>query len=241
MTGKVYLVGAGPGDPELVTLKAVKLLKASDVIIYDRLANPEILEHAPPGAERIFVGKEARRHMVAQEKINELMAEKAKEGKVVVRLKGGDPFVFGRGCEELESLRRKGVKFEVVPGVTSALAVAEAACIPVTDRRVSSSFTIVTGHKAGESGLEVDFSRIEADTVVILMGLGNLEGIVSQLQKSRGDKTPIAVIQKGTTENEKVVVGTLENIIGKVKKEKVKPPTIIIVGEVVNLRNELVK
>jgi uroporphyrin-III C-methyltransferase len=159
----------------------------------------------------------------------------------VIRLKGGDPFILGRGGEEAKALRRMRVDFEVVPGVTSAIAVPEIAGIPVTDRSLASSFTIITGHSAKDKkGPAVDFTRVEADTVVILMGLGNLEKIVEQLKKKRDDQTPIAVIQQGTTENEKVVVGTLDNIVQRVKKEGVRAPTIIVVGDVVSLRGKIV-
>ncbi len=158
----------------------------------------------------------------------------------MVRLKGGDPFVLGRGGEEASSLREMGVDFEVVPGVTSAIAVPEAAGIPITDRRASSSFTIVTGHAAKAKGeYEVDFTKIDAETIIILMGLGNLKRIVKQLLKKRAPETPVAVIQQGTTENEKVVIGTLEDIASKVKKEGICAPTIIVVGEVVKLRRKI--
>ncbi len=240
ISGKVYLVGAGPGDPGLLTIKAMNLVKRADVILYDRLVNPEILSYRKNGAKLIFVGKEPGRHIIDQESINRIIADEASQNRVVVRLKGGDPFVLGRGGEEARALRKMGIDFQVVPGVTSAIAVPEAAGIPVTDREASSSFTIVTGHRAGgRTGTEVDFTKIEADTIIILMGLGSLEGIVRELRVKRGEMTPIAVIQQGTTENEKVVVGTLGDIVTRVKDEKIKAPTIIVVGEVVKLRREI--
>ena len=237
--GKVYLVGAGPGDPDLLTVKARSLIEEADVILYDRLVNEEVLRFARKDVRLIFVGKKPGRHLINQEEINKVIAREYKGGNVVVRLKGGDPFVLGRGGEEARALRALDIDFEVVPGVTSALAVPEAAGIPITDRSASSSFTIVTGHSARDKpGPEVDFSRIEADTIVILMGLGNLEKIMEQLKKRRKEGTPVAVIQQGTLKNEKVVVGTLENIAKLVKEQGISAPTVIVVGDVVRLRKE---
>jgi uroporphyrin-III C-methyltransferase len=238
--GKVYLVGAGPGDPELMTLKALRLIREADTILYDRLINPEILGHAKKSSKLIFVGKEPGRHIINQDAINSIIAKEASEKKVVVRLKGGDPFVLGRGGEEAKALCSMGIDFEVVPGVTSAISVPEIAGIPVTDRRASSSFTILTGHASkAKDASEVDFTKVNAETLVILMGLGNIENIVKQLKEKRGADIPVAVIQKGTTKNEKVVEGTLQNIISRVKEAKIRAPTIIVVGEVVKLRKDI--
>jgi uroporphyrin-III C-methyltransferase len=238
ISGKVYLVGAGPGDPGLLTVKALELIKKADVILYDRLVNEDLLRFAKKGANIIFVGKTPGSHIIDQNVINEIIAREARDNKIVIRLKGGDPFVLGRGGEEAHALRQIGINFEVVPGVTSAIAVPEAAGIPITDRRASSSFTIVSGHAAkGRGEYEVDFAELEADTIIILMGLGNLERIVAQLLlDKRASSTPVAVIQQGTTRNEKVAVGTLENIVQKVRDERIRAPTIIVVGDVVNLR-----
>ncbi|GBE56939.1 uroporphyrinogen-III C-methyltransferase [archaeon BMS3Bbin16] len=202
--------------------------------------NPEILQGAKKGAKLIFVGKEHGRHIIAQEEINRIIIDESAKCEIVVRLKGGDPFVFGRGGEEARELRKYGIEFEVVPGVTSAIAVPEAAGIPITDRRVASSFTIITGHRAAHKGRkEVDLSRVESDTIIVLMGLGNLEHITGELMKTRSPTTPVAVIQQGTTKSEKVVTGTLEDIVNKVLEEKIRAPTIIVIGEVVNLRREI--
>jgi uroporphyrin-III C-methyltransferase len=218
----------------------LELLKKADVILYDRLVNPKIFRHARKGAKLISVGKEPGQHIIEQASINKIIATEAKSNKIVVRLKGGDPFVLGRGGEEAQALRSMGIDFEVVPGVTSAIAVPEAAGIPITDRRASSSFTVVTGHATSDKrGLKVDFTKLEAETIIILMGLGNLEKIVKQLLSRRFKDTPVAVIQMGTMDLEKVVVGTLEDIVTKVKRESIRAPTIIVVGEVVNLRKEI--
>jgi uroporphyrin-III C-methyltransferase len=218
----------------------MELLKKADVILYDRLVNPEVFRYARAGAKLISVGKEPGQHIIDQESINKIIAAQAKNNKIVVRLKGGDPFVLGRGGEEAQALHSMGIDFEIIPGVTSAIAVPEAAGIPITDRRASSSFTIVTGHATGDKrDLKVDFTKLEADTIIILMGLGNLERIVKQLLMRRRKDTPVAIIEKGTMENEKVVVDTLEDIVSRVKREGIRAPTIIVVGDVVNLRKEI--
>ncbi len=238
--GKVYIVGAGPGDPELLTLKAARLIREADVLIYDRLVNPDILAGAKNGAKLIFVGKEAGHHIINQEEINRIIINESAQNKRVVRLKGGDPFVFGRGGEEAQELKKQKIEFQVVPGVTSAIAVPEAAGIPITDRNVASSFTIITGHRAAHKGRKtVDLSKVKSDTIIILMGLGNLEHITHELMKFRPPLTPVAVIQQGTTKNEKVVTGTLKDIAKKDLEEKIRAPTIIVIGEVVKLRKEI--
>jgi len=240
MAKKVYLVGAGPGDLGLITVKALDLLKKADTIIYDRLANEEILKFAKKDAKLVYVGKKKGHHIFRQERINEILKNEADEKKVVVRLKGGDPLVFGRGGEEMNALKENGIDFEVVPGVTSAIAVPGLANIPLTDRRFASSFSVVTGHEdPAKSEPKVDISRLNTDTVVILMGVGNLENIVSQALKTRSRETPVAIIQEGATENQKVVVGTLEDIVSKARDDGVEPPAIIVVGDVVRVRGEI--
>ncbi len=236
VTGKVFIVGAGPGDPELITVKGLNCLRRAEVILYDRLAAPELLEEASPEAELIDVGKEPTRHRRSQAEINELLIEKALAGKTVVRLKGGDPFVFGRGGEECQALAEAGIPFEVVPGVTSAVAVPAYAGIPVTQRGVSTAFTVITGHSADES---FDWDTVpQAGTLVFLMGVRHLAEIVQELT-ARGwqAETPAAVIERGTTAAQRVVTGSLAEIVALA--EDVEPPATLVVGEVVNLRNEI--
>jgi uroporphyrinogen III methyltransferase/synthase len=241
--GKVYLVGAGPGDPGLMTVKGLDCLRCADVVIYDRLIDESILSEARPEAEKIYVGKADRLHILEQDSINQLLLEKAREGKVVVRLKGGDPFVLGRGGEEAWVLTRHGIPFEVVPGVTSASAVPAYAGIPITHRGVASSFAVITGHKAsdrGEPRISWDKLATGADTLVILMGMRNLAKIVDQLiRHGRSPSTPVAVITQGTTSQQRCLVGTLQDIVGKVGKENLQPPSIVVVGEVVQFRETL--
>jgi uroporphyrinogen III methyltransferase/synthase len=241
--GKVYLVGAGPGDPGLMTVRGLDCLRRADVVIYDRLIDESILSEARPEAEKIYVGKADRLHILEQDSINQLLLEKAREDKVVVRLKGGDPFVLGRGGEEAGMLTRHGIPFEVVPGVTSASAVPAYAGIPITHRGVASSFAVITGHKAsdrGEPRISWDKLAIGADTLVILMGMRNLAKIVDQLIKhGRSPSTPVAVVTQGTTSRQRCLVGTLQDIVGKVGKENLQPPSVVVVGEVVQLRETL--
>lgn len=236
---KVYLVGAGPGDPGLITVKGLELIKKADIIIYDRLAGEELLRHAKEGAELIYVGKRAGRHSYVQEEINKLLVEKAVEGKIVVRLKGGDPFVFGRGGEEAAALKEEGIEYEVVPGVTSAIAVPAAAGIPVTDRRYASSFAVVTGQEDPGKKEKMDYSALGADTVVVLMGIGNLKRIVKEMLKARPKRTPVAIIEEGTTDKQRVITCTLGDAVRKAEKSGVKPPAVIVIGEVVRLREAL--
>jgi len=242
-SGKVYLVGAGPGDPGLITVKGLACLKQADVVIYDRLVDESILHEARHEAEKIYVGKASSHHTLEQEMINQLLVQKAREKKVVVRLKGGDPFVLGRGGEEAKALAENAIPFEVVPGVSSSVAVPAYAGIPVTHRGVASSVTIVTGHKAsGGSDPNIAWDKIGAitGTLVILMGLGNLAHVVDQLIRSnKSPSTPVAVITRGTTGRQRCVVGTLEDIVAKVKSENLEPPSVAIVGEVVHLRKLL--
>jgi uroporphyrinogen III methyltransferase/synthase len=239
-TGKVYLVGAGPGDPGLLTVRAHELLCKVHVIVYDQLVNPAILEICAPDAERIYAGKQGGLHCVSQEAINRILIEYARRGCDVVRLKGGDPFVFGRGGEEAEALSDAEVAFEIVPGVSSAVAVPAYAGIPLTHRKFASSFAVVTGHEARKSHHAVDWSKLAtaADTLVILMGMGNLPMIVAKLiANGRRTETPVAVIRCGTTAKQEGVTGTLGNIVER--SRHLKAPALIVVGEVVSLADKL--
>ena len=241
-TGRVYLAGAGPGDPELLTLKTKKILGEADVIIYDSLISEEILSYAKEGCEIIYAGKRSSNHTLPQYSINELLSEKAKNNNIVLRLKGGDPYLFGRGGEEAERLFKDGIPFEVIPGISSSFAVPAYAGIPLTHRDYASTVAIITGHE----GEHKEKSTINwkglagADTIVILMGYKNLDSNAKNLIKAGKDKnTPCAVIQEGTTLNQKVAVGTLSTIAGEVEKKGLKSPLILIVGYVVKLRNTL--
>ena len=238
--GRVYLTGAGPGDVELLTIKAHRVITQADVIIYDRLANPEILEMAKDGCEFVYVGKEDGRHTLPQDEINEVIYQNALKHDIVVRLKGGDPFVFGRGGEEGAYLHEREIEFEVIPGITSAVSVPAYAGIPVTHRGVAVSFRVVTGHESpNKKESQIPWENFKTDdTIVFLMGLHNLEKIASKLQEVGKPKDyPCAVISRGTTKEQSVVVGTLEDIVKKAKG--VPTPALIIVGHVVELREQL--
>jgi uroporphyrinogen III methyltransferase/synthase len=241
--GKVWLVGAGPGDPGLFTLAGLEAVRQAEVIVYDRLASPRLLEHAREDAERIYVGKVSGPGHHDQEAINRLLVEKAGEGKRVVRLKGGDPFVFGRGGEEAEALRDAGLPFEIVPGVTSAVAVPAYAGIPVTHRGVAATFVVITGHEDPARTEEaVDWERLATavDTLVLLMGVKTLPDTVERLiAGGRPAETPVAVIRWGTTPGQRTVTGTLGDIVQRVQEAKLEPPAITVVGEVVRLRETL--
>lgn len=241
--GFVYLVGAGPGDPGLFTIKGKALLERAQVVVYDRLVSPEILAYAHPEAELIYVGKESNRHTLSQDEINALLVSKAQEGKMVVRLKGGDPFVFGRGGEEALFIREHGFDFAVVPGISSAIAVPAYAGIPVTHRDATSSFAVITGHeKPGKeiSSIKWDLISTGIGTLVFLMGVENLEYIVDSLMANgRSPQTPVALIRRGTLADQEVVTGVLADIVVRVKNAGLKPPAIIVVGETVALRQEL--
>ena len=217
--GIVYIVGGGPGDPGLITVKGLDCLRRADVVLYDRLVAPELLDEAPAHAELIDVGKEPKRHRRSQAEINSLLIEKARAGKIVVRLKGGDPFVFGRGGEECQALAEAGIRYEVVPGVSSAIAVPAYAGIPVTQRGVTTAFTVVAGHTGG-SDSDIDWEGISRiGTIVFLMGVEHLPEIVHQLiAHGRHADTPVAVIQEGTTQNQLVVTGTLADIVEKARR-----------------------
>ncbi|MBM3154589.1 MAG: uroporphyrinogen-III C-methyltransferase [Chloroflexi bacterium] len=241
--GKVYLVGAGPGDPELITVKGLEYLKRAEVVIYDRLIDDSLLDAAPHNAERIYVGKGHGCHSRQQKEINLLLVAKAREGKTIVRLKGGDPFVLGRGGEEAEILAHNGIPFEVVPGVSSAYAVPAYAGIPVTDRRLASSFMVLTGHEDAdktESTIRWDKVSTGSDTLVILMGMGNLASIATELMSNgRPATTPAAVISQGTSPLQRTIAGTLGDIADRAREEGITAPAVIVVGEVVKLREHL--
>jgi len=242
-SGKVYLVGAGPGDPGLLTLKGRECLEQADVVLYDYLANPALLRYAPAGAERIYVGRRGRGRYQNQEEINQVLIERARAGQVVVRLKGGDPFVFGRGGEEAEAVAAAGVDFEVVPGVTAAVAVPAYAGIPVTHRTLASTVTIVTGHEdpsKPDTVLEWPKLAGSSGTLVFMMGMKTLPLIVARLiGEGRAPDTPVAAIRWGSRADQRTIVGTLQDIVTKADQAKFEPPTVIVVGEVVGLREQL--
>jgi len=240
---KIYLVGAGPGDPGLLTIKGARLIRAADVLLYDHLASAPIVALAPTECARIYVGKEAGSHALSQTQINGLMVRKAKQGKVVVRLKGGDPFVFGRGGEEAQALRAAGVAFEIVPGITSAIAAAAYAGIPLTHREYAAAFSVVTGHEdPRKSRSSVQWSRFAdpTSTLVVMMALANLDSIVVRLSAGGlpGD-TPVAVIRDGTLPTQRTVTGTLATIAADVQKAGILPPAVVVIGKVVQLRDQI--
>ena len=242
MKGRVVIVGAGPGDPELITLKGLKALKGADVIVYDRLVSPELLREARPGCELIYAGKAPGRHTLTQDEINRLLVEKALEGKTVVRLKGGDPYLYGRGEEECMYVAQHGIECVVIPGVTSAIAVPAYAGIPVTNRGLASTVAIATGMEAREKKRRaVDYAKLAeaTDTLVILMGVSRLEEIVEEVRRVRGSEEPVAIIVNGTTEEQRVVVGTLGDIVEKARRARVESPAVIVVGKTVTLREKL--
>lgn len=240
--GKVYLVGAGPGDPDLITVKGLKCIKEADVILYDRLVNQELLSYAKENVELQYCGKSPESHFLQQETINHYLVKHAKKGKIVTRLKGGDPFVFGRGGEEAEFLACNGVQFEIVPGITSGIAAPAYAGIPVTHRGYGSSFAFVTGHRKNN---EEDNIRWEAlakgvDTLAIYMGVNSLPYIQEKLLLyGKSPETPVALIHWGTLNEQRTVVGTLRTIVNVVKSGKITNPSMIIVGEVVNMRQKI--
>lgn len=239
---QVFLVGAGPGDPELITVKALRCLRIADVVIYDRLVNPALLDEARPSAERIFVGKHPHYHAMRQEEINALLVAKARLGRRVVRLKGGDPFVFGRGGEEALALVEANIPFEVVPGISSALAVPAYAGIPVTHRDCASSVTIITGHECRKEGRGVQWEKFAAleGTLVILMGIEALASITGRLLGGGlAADTPAAVIQQGTVAEQRVVTGTLEQIAEKARQDGITSPAVTVIGAVVALGETL--
>ncbi|MFK2826749.1 uroporphyrinogen-III C-methyltransferase [Bacillus sp. B190/17] len=239
---KVWLVGAGPGDPDLITVKGLKAIKEADVILYDRLIGAELLEYAKPEAELIFCGKLPDHHHLQQETINYLLVKHAKQGKNVVRLKGGDPFVFGRGGEEAVFLAEHGVPFEIIPGITSGIAAPAYAGIPVTHRDHSASFAIVTGHRREGENEELKWSALAngIDTIAIYMGVKNLPYIQEKLMThGKSPQTPAALIHWGTTKEQRTVTGTLGTIGDVARKEGITNPSMIIIGEVVQMREKI--
>ena len=239
--GEVYLIGAGPGAPDLLTFRALRLMQQADVIVYDHLVSPEIIDMARRDSEKIYVGKERHKHTLPQESINTLLADLAKAGKRVVRLKGGDPFIFGRGGEEIETLMQQGINFQVVPGITAASGCASYAGIPLTHRDHAQSCTFVTGHLKDNS-INLNWTQLAApnQTIVIYMGLVGLEKICQSLIDHGSPKDlPIALIQQGTTVNQRVITGTLETLPTTIASLDIKPPTLIIIGTVVTLHNKL--
>ena len=238
--GTVYLVGAGPGDPGLLTVKGRDLLTSCDLVIYDYLVNPELLLHVRDAAERVYVGKVGGGRQTPQHNINDLLIKQAQAGKRVVRLKGGDPFLFGRGGEEALALHAAGIRFEVVPGISSALAVPAYAGIPLTHRGVSSSVTVLTGARHGDRENNSALAHVSAETIVVMMGVSHLVEIVSELMASgRSSGTPAAVIRWGTYDGQRTVTGTLGTIANDTQRAGMKAPAVIIVGEVVRLREQL--
>ena len=238
--GKVYLVGAGPGDPGLLTVRGLELLRRAQVIVFDQLVNPVLLEEASSGALRIFAGKKAGRHCIAQSEINQVLIDHAHLGYEVVRLKGGDPFVFGRGGEEAEALADAGIPFEIVPGVSSAVAVPAYAGIPLTHRKYSSSFAVVTGHNAQKQQATIEWAKLAAavDTLVVLMGLQNLAQITAELlSHGLAPETSIAVISRGTTKDQETITGTVADIVDKAVG--IESPAVIVIGRVVELQSKL--
>jgi uroporphyrin-III C-methyltransferase / precorrin-2 dehydrogenase / sirohydrochlorin ferrochelatase len=239
--GEVILVGGGPGDPELLTIKALKALQSADVVLYDNLVAQEIVDMARPEAERIYVGKRCANHALPQEEINSLLVRLARSGKRVVRLKGGDPFIFGRGGEEVEHLALHGIPFQVVPGVTAAAGVGAYAGIPLTHRDHAQSLVLVTGHRKDES-LDLDWKALARprQTLVIYMGLGTLPLVCGKLiENGLPPGTPAAIVEKGTTPEQRVVIGTLDTLPDLATGQGLRPPTLVIVGEVVRLHRKL--
>ena len=239
--GRVYLVGAGPGDPKLITARGLEVLRRADVVVYDRLVSPALLEEAPADAELVYAGKAPGGHCMSQEGINALLVHEARLGKAVVRLKGGDPFVFGRGAEEALACVEAGVPWEVVPGVSSVVGVTARAGIPVTTRGYGGSFAVATAHRAEDGSDPLDWGALaRMDTLVVLMGVERLGEVVERLRAhGRAAETPVALVENGTLPDERVVAGTLADIVERAIRARVRPPAVIVVGEVVRLRARL--
>jgi uroporphyrin-III C-methyltransferase len=240
-TGIVYLIGAGPGEPDLITVRGLKCLRRADVVVYDRLANHELLEEVPEWAERIYAGKRPGHHTLRQEEINALLIDRAQAGLTVVRLKGGDPFVFGRGGEEAAACAKAGIRWEVVPGISSAIGVPALAGIPVTQRQLASAFAVVTAHRAKDADLLNWAALAQIDTLVILMGVRRLPQISAMLMEhGRSPTTPAAIIERGTLPEERIVTGTLGDLAERALRARVRPPATIVIGDVVRMREKLV-
>ena len=239
--GKVYLIGGGPGDPKLITLKAVEILGSSEVIIYDALVNPQLLQYAPPGAEVVFIGRSRHHSRLSQGEVEELMIQRARQGLQVARLKGGDPFIFGRGGEEIETLADEGIPFQVVPGITAAAGCAAYGGIPLTHRDHAQSCVFVTGHLKGDT-VALDWERLiePQQTIVIYMGLVGLPVICEELvAHGMPAETPAALIEHGTTASQRVITATIGTLAARVAAADVRAPTLIIIGGVVSLRDKL--
>ena len=240
--GRVVLIGAGPGDPELITVRGLRALQQAEVLVYDRLVGPELIDEAPEWAEKIYVGKQPGHHAMPQDDINALLVDRARLGLTVVRLKGGDPFIFGRGGEEALACAEADIPFEIVPGISSSASVPSNAGIPLTHRGVAASFAVMTAHRA----LDLDAQNpawegfAKVDTLVILMGVARLEAIVANLQHhGRDAATPVAIIERGTLPDERITVATLADIAPRARALGVRSPAVIVVGEVVRLRDQL--
>lgn len=237
--GTVFLIGAGPGDPDLITVRGADVLRRADVIVYDRLANPDLLSLTDESSEHIYVGKQPGKPSVSQDQINRMLIAKARENKTVARLKGGDPFVFGRGSEECEALAREEIPYQVIPGVSSVIAAPAYAGIPLTHREIARSFTVITGHISGEEDPSENWDHIvHADTLVILMGMKNLKSIAKRLiSLGKSPETPAAVVEKASYESQRTVTGVLSDIWEK--SEHLAPPATIIIGQLVALHADL--
>jgi uroporphyrin-III C-methyltransferase / precorrin-2 dehydrogenase / sirohydrochlorin ferrochelatase len=243
-SGSVALVGAGPGDPELLTLKGRRLLRCADTVVYDALVSPHLLDFCRPTAERIYVGKRDSRHTLPQAEINDLLVSRARAGRRVVRLKGGDPFIFGRGGEEAEALAQAGIDFDVVPGVSAGVAVPASAGIPLTHREFTSELVFLTGHECVSNRCPIDWSRYakSSASLVIFMGVHNLGNIARLLlEHGRDPSCPVAVIENGTTDAQRTIVGPLVSIADKAGQAGIQPPALIVVGEVVKMRERLTR
>ncbi len=239
---RIYLVGAGPGDPDLLTVRALRLIQQADTVIYDRLVAPAILALVPQHADRIYVGKATCRHALSQDEINELLIEQADSQRTIIRLKGGDPYVFGRGGEEALALVRAGIAFEVVPGITSGQACAAGAGIPLTHRGLATGVRFITGHRRNDGELRIDAATLQdrEQTLVVYMGLANIELIVHQLlEAGRDAATPAAVIERGTTPQQRTVFTTIGQLVSAVQDNRIRPPALLVIGAVVSLASEL--